>query len=47
MPLLVAITDDMDIVFENMTSDGGGDGGGPKRGFNAAKQATKPAPDVS
>jgi hypothetical protein len=28
MPFFVAITDDMDIVFENVT----GEGGGPKRG---------------
>jgi hypothetical protein len=47
-PLFVAITDDMDIVFENVT--GGGDhveGGGPKRGFKAAAKATQAAPDVS
>jgi hypothetical protein len=47
MPLFVAITDDMDIVFENATGDGGGEGGGPKRGFKAAREVTKPAPDVS
>jgi hypothetical protein len=48
MPLFVAITDDMDIVFQNMSGEGdGGEGGGPKRGFKAAPKATQPAPDVS
>jgi hypothetical protein len=48
MPLWVAITDDMDIVFQNMTGGGDdGDGGGPERGFKAAAKATQPAPDVS
>jgi hypothetical protein len=45
MPLFVAITEDMEIVFEGET--GGGEGGGPKRGFKTAKEATRPAPDVS
>lgn len=46
--LFDAITEDMDIVFENMTGGGNdGEGGGPKRGFKAAAKATQPAPDVS
>ena len=46
MPLFVAITDDMEIVFEGLGGDDG-EGGGPKRGFKAAAKATQPAPDVS
>ena len=48
MPLWVAITDDLDIVFQNMTGGGDdGEGGGPKRGSKAAAKATQPTPDVS
>jgi hypothetical protein len=47
MPLWVAITDDMKIVFDGETGGVDGEGGGPKRGFKAASKATQPAPDVS
>jgi hypothetical protein len=48
MRLWVAINEDMDIVFQNMTGGGdGGEGGGPKRGFKAAAKATQSGPDVS
>lgn len=42
MPLFVAITEDMQIVFEGRS---GGDegGGGPRRGFHEAKEATRAA----
>ena len=46
MPLFVAITEDMDIAFEGEGGSGGGEGG-PRRGFNAAKDITRPSFDVS
>lgn len=47
MPLFVAITEDIDVMFEGESDEGGGGGGGPRRGFKAAKTATTSAPDVS
>ncbi len=48
MPLFVAITPDMDIAFEGEFDGGGsGEGGGPRRAFNAAKDITHPSYDVS
>ena len=47
MPLFVAITDDMDIVFEGERSGGGGGGGptDPREQFEAAAQdVAVPAP---
>jgi hypothetical protein len=42
MPLFVAITEDMEIVFDGEAGGSSG-GGGPKRGFQEAKQATRSA----
>jgi hypothetical protein len=47
MPLFVAITPDMEICFEGEFGGGSGEGGGPRRGFNAAKDMTRPSYDVS
>jgi len=47
MPLFVAITEDMDIAFEGEGGSGDGEGGGPRRGFDAAKDITRPSFDVS
>jgi hypothetical protein len=46
MPLFVAITKDMNIVFHGEGSDDGGEGGGPSRGFKTAANITRPTPDV-
>jgi hypothetical protein len=46
MPLFVAITEDMNIVFEGETEDDG-EGGGPKRSFKTAAKVTQPTPKVS
>lgn len=44
MPLFVAITQDMQIVFEGQTGSGeDGEGGGPRRGFKDAKETTRAA----
>ena len=46
MPLFVAITAGMDIVYEG--EEGSGGGGGPKREFSAAKDAaTRTEPKVA
>ena len=37
MPLFVAITEDMEVLFEG-ESEGGGGEGGPRRSFNDAKE---------
>ena len=42
MPLFVAITEDMETVFEGQSESSGG-GGGPRRGFKDAKDATRAA----
>jgi hypothetical protein len=42
MPLFVAITEDMEIAFDG-EADGSAGGGGPKRGFHDAKEATRSA----
>ena len=47
MPLFVAITPDMEITFEGEFGGGDGEGGGPRRGFNTAKDMTRPSFDVS
>ncbi len=47
MPLFVAITEDMEIAFEGEFGGGGDEGGGPRRGFNAAKDMTRPSYDIS
>ena len=47
MPLFVAITPDMEISFEGEFGSGSGEGGGPRRAFNAAKDITHPSYDVS
>jgi hypothetical protein len=47
MPLFDAITPDMEIAFEGEFGGGDGEGGGPRRGFNAAKDMTRPSYDVS
>jgi hypothetical protein len=44
MLLFVAITEDMNIVFE---SQFGGEGGGPRCEFKTNKDATRPSYDVS
>jgi hypothetical protein len=46
MPLFIAITEDMDIAFEG-EGGGSGEGGGPRRGFNAGKDITRPSCDIS
>ena len=45
MPLFVAITEDMKIEFEGESGDAGG--GGPRRGFKANKDVTRPSYDIS
>jgi len=45
MPLFVAITSEMEIVFEGESGDGGG--GGPRREFKTNKDATRPSYDIS
>jgi hypothetical protein len=47
MPLFVAITADMELAFEGEGGSEGGEGGGPRRGFNTAKDITRPSFDVS
>ena len=47
MPLFVAITEDTEIAFEGEGGSGDGEGGGPRRGFNTAKDMTRPSYDVS
>lgn len=47
MPLFVAITDDMDIQFCGELGGSAGGGGGPRRGFKAAKEQTVLKPDVA
>lgn len=47
MPLFVAITEDMNVVFAGEEGDSGGEGGGPRRGFKAAKEQTMPKPEVA
>ena len=47
MPLFVAITNDMDIVFEGESAGGDGGGGGPRREFKTNKDATRPSYDIS
>ena len=47
MPLLVAITPEMDIAFEGEVGGGSGEGGGPRREFKTNKDATRPSYDVS
>jgi hypothetical protein len=47
MPLFVAITEDMAIEFEGVFGSDGGEGGGPKRGFQEAKDITRPSFDVT
>lgn len=42
IPLFVAITADMDIAFAGECGGNGGEGGGPRRGLNAAKGITAP-----
>jgi len=42
MPLFVAITEDMEIVFEGQSESSGGEGG-PRRGFKEAKETTRAA----
>ena len=37
MPLFVAITEDMKIVFEGETGGAGDEGGGPKRGVGQSQ----------
>jgi hypothetical protein len=44
MPLFVAITEDMKLTFEGESRGGGG---GPRRGFKANKDVTRPSYDVS
>ena len=41
----VAITEDMKITFER--EDNGGEGGGPRRGFKANKDVTRPSCDAA
>jgi len=47
MPLFVAITPNMEISFEGEFGGGSGEGGGPRRAFNTAKDMTRPSYDVS
>lgn len=47
MPLFVAITPDMEISFDGEFGGGSGEGGGPRRTFNTAKDMTRPSYDVS
>ncbi|GLR86534.1 hypothetical protein [Bradyrhizobium iriomotense] len=47
MPLFVAITENMNIVFAGEAEGDGGEGGGPARGFKAAKNVTTPNRDIS
>jgi hypothetical protein len=37
----------MDIIFEGEIGGGDGEGGGPRRGFNTAKDMTRPSYDIS
>ena len=47
MPLFVAITPEMDIAFEGEFGSGSGEGVGPRRGFDSAKDITRPSYDIS
>jgi hypothetical protein len=48
MPLFVAITEEMEVLFVGETNGGDSEGGGgPRRGFNSAKNITSPTPDVA
>jgi hypothetical protein len=46
MPLFVAITSAMDVIFEGEQGDGE-EGGGPRRSFRVAKATTQPTPKVA
>ena len=43
MPLFVAITESMEIEFDNEGAGGGGDGGGPQREFRENAEITQPS----
>jgi hypothetical protein len=45
--LFVAMSDDMEIVFEGEVGGASSEGGGPRRNFAAAKDLRRPSRDIS